>query len=132
MSFPVLKLLVSLGILLAGVVLGWLYLRKPSIPRDVHATALVGQRPWRRLGGAICLVLGVMFILGVYVVDVPDHPRVYLAYWTVMMGLVMWLCVLATKDILYTRKLIARRRDGRAVRGKPISASQVAREEPEP
>ena len=132
MSFPVLKLSFSLGILVAGGVLGVLYVRKPLIPRDVRAEVLAGRRPWRRFGGAICFLLGVMFILGVYVVDIPDHPRVYLAYWTVMMGLVMWLCLLATRDIIFTRKLIARRLNGRAVHAEPVSANRVDREEPEP
>ena len=141
MSFPVLKLLFSLGILVAGAALAWFYVRKPSIPHDARARVLGGRRPWRRLGGAICLLLAVMFVLGVYVVDVPDNPRVYLAYWTVMMGLVLWLCVLATKDIFYTRRIIARRRDGKARPSESRSARHIspvenrchsARKEPKP
>ena len=130
MSFPLLKLLFSIAILVAGAALGWFYLRKPSIPTDARAQLLGGRRPWRRLGGAICLLLAVMFVLGVYVVDVPDNPRVYLAYWTVMMGLVLWLCALATKDILYTRRIITRRREGKAGLRGTRSARRVARKEP--
>ena len=47
-----------------------------------------------------------MFVLGVYLVDVPDRPRAYAAYWIIMMGLVVWLCGLAVRDMLYTRRLL--------------------------
>jgi len=108
MSFAVLRFLFTAGVFLAGVLIAWLYLREPPVPKSEKARMLVGMRPWRRLGGAICLVLAVMFVLGVYVVDVPDHPRVYAAYWTVMMGLVLWLCGLAIKDVRHTRAAVAR------------------------
>lgn len=67
-----------------------------------------GNRPWRRVGAAICLVLAIMFVLGVYLVDIPQRPWAYAAFWLVMVVLVIWLCILAAKDILYTRQVIAK------------------------
>lgn len=122
MSFAVLKLVFTAAVLVTGVTLAWWYGRRPTIPRDPRAKVLAGQRPWRRLSGAMCLVLSVMFAFGVYVVDVPDHPRVYLAYWTVMMGLVLWLCALATKDVFYTREVLARRRAASSGRDELVEA----------
>ena len=117
MDFAVLKLLFTTAVVLAGLAIGWLYLRKPPATKNPKARALIGDRPWRRVGGAICILLSVMFALGVYVVDVPDRPRVYAAYWTVMLGLVMWLMALAARDVMHTRKVVSewhslRRREG--------------------
>ena len=103
----------SILILLSGVGCAVFYFRKPPKISDPITHALLSNRPWRRLGAAICLVLAVMFVLGVYLVDVPDRPRAYAAYWAVMLVLVMWLGSLAIKDILHTRRIIATWRDAR-------------------
>ena len=110
-----LKLLVSILILVGGLICSWLYLRRPtvtplptSLPEDSPLRLIRADRPWRRVGAAICLILSVMFVLGVYLVDIPEHPRTYAAFWLVMMVLVVWLCVLAIKDVLYTRQIITK------------------------
>ena len=110
-----LKLLICILILLGGLTCSWLYLRKPvmkplpeSLPEDSPLRMIRADRPWRRVGAAICLILSIMFVLGVYLVDIPEHPRTYAAFWLVMMLLVVWLCVLAIKDVLYTRQIIAK------------------------
>ena len=107
MSFPVLRFLITACVFVVGVALAWFYLCEPAVAKTEKARMLAGARPWRKLGGAICLVMAVMFVLGVYVVDVPDRPRVYAAYWTVMMGLALWLCALAIKDVRHTRLLVS-------------------------
>ncbi len=58
----------------------------------------------------MCLLISVMFVLGIYAVDIPDRPVPYALYWIIMLGLVVWLFVLAVRDIMYTRELVRRRR----------------------
>lgn len=107
------KALFSVFLLSFAVACAWVYLRKPSIgPGDKRGTG-DDDRPWRRVGAAICLLVSIMFVAGVYLVDIPDRPRIYAAFWVVIMGLVIWLCVLAVKDARYTRQMISRRRDRR-------------------
>ncbi|MBI4716887.1 MAG: hypothetical protein HY763_03715 [Planctomycetes bacterium] len=113
MTEGVLKFAACSAILATGVGVAGYYAWKQAAGGRGAVGPLDGDRPWRRLGAGICLVLAVMFVLGVYVVDIPDRPRVYATYWLVMLLLVMWLCVLATKDIWYTRELILRRRQQR-------------------
>ncbi len=109
---PVLKLAVSIIVLLMGLGCGWYYLRGAQT-RDALLGPFAGQRPWRELGAAICVVVAVMFVLGVYLVDIPDHPRAYALYWTIILGLLLWLCALAVKDVKYTLHLIRMRRQQR-------------------
>jgi len=101
----VLKFLVSIALLSTAGVLAWVYLRGPT---HVHPDAypLRGHRPWRKMGAALCLLIAVMFVLGIYVVDIPDRPVPYAMYWIIMLGLVVWLFVLAVHDIMHTRKLV--------------------------
>ncbi|UCE59213.1 MAG: hypothetical protein JSU63_17435 [Phycisphaerales bacterium] len=133
MAFSDLKFLFTAIIFLAGITLGWLYLRKPPTAKNPKAMALIGDRPWRRVGGAICILLSVMFVLGVYVVDVPDHPRVYAAFWTVMLVLVMWLMVLAARDLLHTRKIVAHWHETRRNDLESLTApDSIDREDSEP
>jgi hypothetical protein len=69
-----------------------------------------GDRPWRRVGLVICIVLAVMFLVGDYVFDVAtavQRPIAFTMYWLVMMGLVGWLCFLAVRDVAYTRRMIS-------------------------
>ena len=51
------------------------------------------------------MVVAVMFVLGICLLDGKPPPRVFLAYWLLVMVLVFWLCGLALKDILHTRRL---------------------------
>ena len=64
------------------------------------------------MGAAICLLLAVMFVIGVYAVDIPARPVPYAIYWIIILGLVVWLFALAVRDVMYTRQLVQRwRRD---------------------
>ena len=101
------KLLMSIAVLITGAALAWVYLRKAP---DAVATRypFAGHRPWRKVGATICLLISVMFVLGIYVVDIPDRPIPYALYWIIMLGLVVWLFVLAVRDIMYTRQLVRR------------------------
>ena len=56
------------------------------------------------------MVVAVMFVLGICLLDGRPPPRVFLAYWLLVMVLVLWLCGLALKDILHTRRLFTSRR----------------------
>ena len=114
------KVLFSACLILFGLVYAWLYLRKPKPPVDARGAPISDERPWRRVGAAICLLISVMFVLGVYVVDIPDHPRTYAAFWAVLMGLLVWLCLLGLRDVRHTRMVIRRRR---AERRRALSSS---------
>jgi len=104
------KLVILVVIVCVGLLVTWLYLWKPvPIP-----AALGGPRPWRRLGAAICLVMAVMFVVGVEFLDEYRTPRVGLAYWCVILMLALWVCLLAWKDMRYTRRILAQRRARRA------------------
>jgi uncharacterized membrane protein len=90
-----------------------------SRPRSDHSSGahrravrdLSGDRPWRKLGAVIMLLLAVMFVLGIYVLDEHRGVWFYALYWLIMMMLVLWLCVLAVRDVVYTRQLIIRWRN---------------------
>lgn len=105
----------SILILLGGVACAWLYLGKPPVSPDDTSrfAALAADRPWRRLGAAICLLLSIMFVVGLYAVDVPANPKAYAAFWLIIMVLVLWLCVLAIKDVLHTRRILQEWRQAR-------------------
>ncbi len=101
------KLLFSVIILLVGVVGVAMYTLRPMFERQGTTLADDSSKPWRPLGAAIGGLIAVMFVLGIYVVDIPDHPRTYAAYWAVMLLLQFWLCLLALKDVRYTRRQLA-------------------------
>lgn len=103
------QLFFSVAILTFGIGCAVVYFRKPSAQLRSHAPAFVGDRPWRRVGAGICAVLAVMFVIGVYVVDVPQRPAPYALYWLVMLGLVVWLFGLVVKDVAHTRRSLDRR-----------------------
>jgi hypothetical protein len=74
------------------------------------------DRPWRRVGAGICVVLAVMFVVGVWALEHTErirHPVLFLIYWLIFLGLVAWLCVLALRDCLYTLKMVSRWRQER-------------------
>jgi len=100
------KLLASISILFMGFACAWFYLRRPVVRERRTVSPFAGNRPWRRLGAAICLLLSVMFVVGVYVVEIPERPIPYAVYWIIMLGLVVWLFTLAVRDVMYTRKLV--------------------------
>lgn len=68
------------------------------------------DRPWRKLGTAICGVLAMMYVLGVTCLDSRRTPELYLLYWFVMLMLIVWLLVLAFKDVRFTRRLVQEHR----------------------
>lgn len=101
------QFILSVLILGFGVVFAWFYLgSSPSARRGSRGT-IGGGRPWRRLGAGIVLVVSVMFVVGLYWSDGAHSPRAFAAYWLIMLLMVGWLCVLAAKDVLYTRRMIA-------------------------
>jgi hypothetical protein len=62
-------------------------------------------RPWRRRGAIICAVVSVLFYLGMHHVSPYRWPRVYIVLWIVVLLLVLWLCIIAAADMLYTRRI---------------------------
>ncbi len=100
------KLLFSVFTLGLGVGVAIIYMRRPATDQMAEGASFGGKRPWRRLGAAICLLLSVVFVLGVYLLDEDTRPGVYMVYWLVIMVLVVWLCWLAFADIMYTRRAL--------------------------
>ena len=123
------KLVTSIGVLGIGGVVAIGYLRNPFADVEPDPGSRGGERPWRRLGAAICVVVAVMFVLGIYLLDGKPPPRVFLAYWILVLVLVFWLCGLALKDIMHTRRLLSARM---ASRGSADLLADVPREEDEP
>jgi hypothetical protein len=111
---PILKFLISAGVLAMSIGLALVYLRFPAGGRHHRALVIGGERPWRRLGAGICLVLGVMFVLGLYILDGKTPPRTFLVYWLIIMAMLLWLCGLALRDIIHTRQVISAWRRGEA------------------
>jgi len=103
------KALLSILALTGGALFAWHYRRPPPLPAD-ETLDLRGDRPWRRVGAVLCLVVSLMFVAGLYLVDVYAFAAWYALYWLVLLFLVLWLCVLAVRDVLYTRHLIERQR----------------------
>ena len=107
-SFEILQIVFSVLVIGFGLTCALIYLRKPRARGGSAAGEKDrDERPWRRIGAAICLLVSVMFVVGVYTEDTPDRPRAYAAFWVVIMALVLWLCGLALKDLRYTQKKIA-------------------------
>ncbi len=98
------KLLLSAAVLAVAGLLAWTHFRG-SEDAASRRHPLAGDRPWRKVGAALCVLISVMFVLGIYIVDIPDRPVPYALYWIIMLALVVWLFVLAVRDIMYTRKL---------------------------
>jgi len=67
-------------------------------------------RPWRVVGATICLVLGLMFVIGVLLLDSRTAPGLYALYWSVMLVLVVWVALLAFKDVAFTLRFAKKRR----------------------
>lgn len=131
-SFEILQILFSVVVLAFGAICATIYLRKPPAKDGPSKHRNRDERPWRRIGAAICLLVSVMFVVGVYTVDTPDHPRVYAAFWAVIMGLVLWLCGLAIKDLRYTNRKIAEWRAQRAKLEVPRAGTDVPAEDSSP
>ena len=129
MAPPLLKFLLSACILATGLGCAWLYLRRPSRAGGAGHQALGGERPWRRVGAGICLVMAIMFVLGAHLVDIPARWRPYAVYWIVMLVLLLWLCALALKDLRYTRRVLAQRRANRAARPGTLTPTQPRSED---
>lgn len=99
------KLITSIAIVTVGLGLAMIYLRR-NAGGAPSTHPLAGHRPWRKLGAGICLLVSVMYVIGIYVVDIPDRPVPYAIYWLILLGLLFWLFFLAIRDMMYTRKLM--------------------------
>ena len=104
-------------LMIFGMACAFLYLLPPPTTTVDSQRAPSRDRPWRRMGAAICLLVSIMFVLGVYLVDIPEHPKTYATFWLVIMMLVLWACSLAVKDVWYTHRLVQRRRMERLASG---------------
>ena len=96
-------LLVSIGYLLRGR--GSRQGSRPNHDAADWNPFLIQDRPWRRLGAAICGLVSVMFFVGVNFLDSKREPVTYLVFWGVVFLLIFWLCLLVGIDILRTQRL---------------------------
>lgn len=108
-----LKAIFCLLLVTFGISCAILYLRPSPITVADSKFGRFSDRPWRRVGAAICLLVSVMFVLGVYLVDIPEHPRIYATFWLLIMVLVLWASGLAVKDVWYTHRMVKSRRSER-------------------
>lgn len=99
------RLMICFSLLVVALAMSWVYLW----PKRSGGAARQ-ERPWRRVGAGISLVLAVMFTSGIYVLGDDPSPTVYAWYWSVIMLLVVWLVLLGVRDMAYTRREITRRR----------------------
>lgn len=99
------KLTIAAAVLAMGLFLARYLFRSARGRPKGGFDDLLGDRPWRRLGAGIAMVVAVMFVVGIYVVDIPDRPVPYAIFWLTMLGMVVWLCYLAVKDALHTRRI---------------------------
>lgn len=106
-SPSVVKLLFCVTLLSVGVGLLWTTARPATACKGPFARANA-DRPWRLVGAVVFLFVAVFFVIGMYVLDVKGRPVIYLSYWAIIMGLVIWLCRLALRDLRYTRELVRR------------------------
>lgn len=104
------KLALLIFIVVTALGVGLVYLWRPA----PIAAVFGAQRPWRRLGAAICVVMAAMFVLGVAYLDEYRTPRLGLVYWGLIGIMALWLGLLALKDLRYTYRQIERRRAGGA------------------
>jgi len=107
------KLLYSVILCTTGLACGWFFLIRPIIRRPAGGTAVLDDRPWRRVGAAVCLLLGVVFPLGIYHQDSFRSPHAFVAFWAIIIVVVSWLFVLAIRDLAHRRHLLQSRRSGR-------------------
>lgn len=114
--------LLALVILLGGMVAA-AYAVRPRWFGAGEATRHAA-RPWRRVGAGICALLSIMFPVGLSVLDPHGSPRLCLAYWLVILLLVVWLMGLAFKDIRFTLS-----HDARAQRTSLRSDEQATNDE---
>ncbi len=91
--------------------MAFVYMRKPSSTDDPVRLLVLGDRPWRRVGAAICVVLSVMFVLGINFPRPVENKIAFLVFWMLILFLLLWLCVLVIKDLLYTRKRLMELKD---------------------
>ena len=92
-------------------------------------TAIWAHRPWRQLGAAICLVLGMMFLVGLRALDPSTQPMRYLTYWSVVLLLVVCVCTLAAIDVAHTLRAVRRWRRGEAELDASTLPPRVAQKE---
>ncbi len=112
MAHPILKTAISVLILVVGLSCAWWSFIVPDRCVSTARRAIGSNRPGRRLGAVICLLLSIMFVVGAHGIDVPDHWRSYAAFWILMLILLLWLCGLALRDLWHTRRLLADHRSG--------------------
>ena len=64
------------------------------------------RRPWRPVGAALCGLISIWMFVGLYALTW-DNPIALALYWLLLLLLIVWLCLLAARDLLYTRRKMA-------------------------
>jgi hypothetical protein len=83
----------------------WLWRQAPGSKSVSSNELLRGDRPWRRLGAALVALVAVAFFAGTNFLKAEQAPKVYVAFWCVVLVLIIWMCILALVDVRYTLRL---------------------------
>lgn len=100
------QLILSGAISTVGLVCAvWLW-RQAAGPKSASRNELLrGDRPWRRLGAALVALVAVAFFAGTNFLKPDRAPRAYIAFWCVVLVLIVWMCILALVDARYTIRM---------------------------
>lgn len=119
------SLLLPVVVLGIACVVSIVYLGRSMPESGTSVHSIGGYRPWRRVGAGLCLLIAVMYVVCVNRLDADASPKTFALYWITILILLVWLCVLAFKDIRHTRKTLAQWRSGSAgLDGKPFRPEQ--------
>lgn len=73
----------------------------PDAPRDVIAD--FDRRPWRPVGAMLTGIISIGCFIGFNYDGMYESPIAVLAFWILILILLVWLFWLAARDMLYTR-----------------------------
>lgn len=117
----------GLGLLVAGGYVAARRIAERRSARGLYAPqTLTAWRRRRTTAAVLIAVISLAFFVGVNFLQPGSYPLVYVCYWAAVMGLLLWLCVLAVLDIGEARRE-RRRRLSEAARRVAQTLSELQR-----